>query len=306
MFRKNLAAVALGALLATGGAHAITTSVALELALVIDVSGSVCSTAFDAFACPGLGTSEYQLQLDGYRAAFNDAGVRSAIESFAPSGGIAVGVYFFSQGVMRELGWQALATGAQSAAFGDAMGALARPRPTALTAISPSTGWEGVAGSGPILNTGTNVAGGIQAGAWGMEHNDFAGARRVIDVSGDGVQNSLLSGMGSCFENSAACNQVVDGVRASLAPDIVVNGLAIEGDLGVGGLTTWYGQYVQRGGFVVTAAGFDDFERAVVLKIGREIAGPEAAPVPVPESETMLMFFFGLLGIAAVVHRRAD
>lgn len=295
---KNLTAAALCALLGTGGAHAVSTHVALELALVIDVSGSVCTTAGDALACPGLTTSEYQLQLNGYRTAFNDPGVKSAIESFAPSGGVAVGVYFFAQGVIQASSWQQLSTGAQAAAFGDAIGSIVRPKPTATTAISPTTGFVGAPSSGPILNTGTNIAGGIQAAAWGLANNGFDGTRRVIDVSGDGIQNSLLSGTGSCVQGSVACNAVVDGVRAALPLDIVVNGLAIEGDFGADGVSTWYDAHVRQGGFVISASGFQDFERAVVLKIGREIAGP------VPEPATLGLFCFGLAGIGLMLHRR--
>lgn len=298
MSLKYLTAAALCALLGTGGAHAVTTHVALELALVIDVSGSVCSTAGDTLACPGVTTSEYQLQLNGYRTAFNDPGVKSAIESFAPSGGVAVGVYFFSQGVIRGFNWQQLSTGAQSAAFGDAIGSFWRPRPTDTTAINPSTGYEGAPASGPILNTGTNIAGGLQAAAWGLANNAFSGSRRVIDVSGDGIQNSLLSGMGSCADNSAACNAVVDGARGALALDIVVNGLAIEGALGRNGVTSWYDEHVRQGGFVLSASGFEDFERAVVLKIGREIAGA------VPEPVTAALFCAGLAGIGLLLRRR--
>ena len=295
----NLTAAALCALLGTGGAHAVaTTHVALELALVIDVSGSVCSYAGDALACPGLDTSEYQLQLNGYRTAFNDPGVKSAIESFAPTGGVAVDVYFFSQGVIRGLSWQQLSTGEQAAAFGDVIGSIARPKPTATTAINPVTGFEGAPASGPILNTGTNIAGGLQAAAWGLANNGFEGTRRVIDVSGDGIQNSILSGTGNCAQGSVACNAVVDNVRAALPLDIVVNGLAIEGDFGTDGVSTWYDAHVRQGGFVISARGFEDFERAVVLKIGREIAGP------VPEPSTLVLFFAGLAGMGWLLRRR--
>jgi hypothetical protein len=64
---------------------------------------------------------------------------------------------------------------------------------------------------------------------------------------------------------SSCINAVVDDVRAALPLDIVVNGLAIEGDYGSNGLATWYDAHVRRGGFVISARGFDDFERAAVL-----------------------------------------
>ena len=54
---------------------------------------------------------------------------------------VAVGVYFFSQGVIRAMSWQQLSTGAESAAFGDAIGSIVRPKPTATTAMPSRSAW---------------------------------------------------------------------------------------------------------------------------------------------------------------------
>ncbi len=143
-----LAASALGF---TAGAQAAP--VALELALLVDVSGSVDN-------------NEYLLQRNGYVNAFNDAGIQAAIASFA--GGIAV-TYIEWSGAAEQsvkVGWTHITDAASASAF--------------ATSISNATrNFFGLTAPGSAINFVAPLFSG----------NGFEGARWVIDVSGDGAQN---------------------------------------------------------------------------------------------------------------------
>lgn len=144
-------AIATGIIGATTSAHAVP--VALELALLIDVSGSV-----DA--------NEYALQKTGYVNAFNDAFIQSRIASLP--GGIAVTyIEWASQNQQAQLvGWTLLTDAASSSAF--------------ATAIQSTTRiFSGSTAPGSAINFATPL----------FSNNDFEGDRWVIDVSGDGTAN---------------------------------------------------------------------------------------------------------------------
>ncbi len=148
-------AIATGAFGAASSAHAVP--VALELALLIDVSGSVDAT-------------EYALQKTGYVNAFNDAFIQSRIASLA--GGIAVTyIEWGSSNQQSQLvGWTHLTDAASSSAF--------------ATAISNTNrAFSGLTAPGSAINFATPLFTG----------NGFEGDRWVIDVSGDGEQNDGAS-----------------------------------------------------------------------------------------------------------------
>jgi len=226
------------------------TPVSLELLLVMDVSGSI-----DA--------NEFALQRTGYVNAFNSAAIQSAIASFAGSGGIAVSLVQFSSTAVQSIGWTQLTDAASASAFATAIGNMAR--------------------SGSV---GNNTAPGtaINFGAPLFNNNGFEGARLVMDVSGDGAENTGAD--------------TSDARDAAFAAGITINGLPIGDAI----LQTWYANnIVTPGGFLTAASGFDTFGAAVATKIGREIENPPE----VPEPTTYAMLGAGLLALAGLKRRKA-
>lgn len=145
------------ALLVGGQASAIP--VALELALLVDTSGSVTA-------------AEYALQRDGYMNAFLNATVQANIATL--TGGIAV-LYMEWSGTGQQIvkqNWIHISNAAQATAFANTIG-------TFTQAFSGSTA------PGSALNFATPLFGTETGGA----DNGFESARQVIDVSGDGAEN---------------------------------------------------------------------------------------------------------------------
>lgn len=144
-----LAAAALVASATTGNAATI---VGLELALLVDVSGSVDGT-------------EYNLQKGGYINAFQNPTVQAAI---AAAGGIAV-TYIEWSGASQQaqlVGWTHVTDATSANAFAAAIAATSRA-------------FSGLTAPGSAINFATPL----------FFSNSFDGSRLVIDVSGDGEQN---------------------------------------------------------------------------------------------------------------------
>lgn len=212
---------------------AAETAVDLELALAIDVSRSIDD-------------GEARLQRDGYINAFRDPEVIQAIET-GVLGRIAVG-YFEWAGFGHAdviVDWVLIEDAASANAFADAL-QQGYPYPASRTSIS----------------------GAIEFAQPWFDNNGFAGTRRVVDISGDGPNN---------------WGEPVTVARdRAVAAGITINGLPIL-DTGAGpfsrfnipDLDLYYRDCVigGTGAFLVVAADFNDFARAVRRKLVLEIAG---------------------------------
>jgi hypothetical protein len=210
-------------LLAGPAATRSRTPVNIELLLALDASASI-------------DREEFALQMRGISEAFSSPEVLEAVENLKPLG-VAVGIsQWGGPGESRLLiEFTHIETAQDSKAFGFMVGRSFRFIGATTTSIS------------------TAITDGVAL----LDRNAFEGQRIVIDVSGDGKQNS-----GEPLEDARALAQL---------HGITINGLAIEADEAE--LTEYYRQNVIVGSeaFVETASDFEDFARAIRAKLVREL-----------------------------------
>jgi hypothetical protein len=207
-------------------------AVDLELIMAVDVSGSIDE-------------EEAALQRKGYVDAFRHKDVIAAITS-----GILrrIAVAYFEwagDGWLQPVAdWTVIASEADSLAFADR-----------LASTTP--------GAGPW----TSISSAIDFAAPMFDANAIEGTRRVIDISGDGPNNT---------------GRLVNEARdEAVAKRIVINGLPIMNDrMNVSrppmpNLDLYYRNCVigGPGAFIVVAENFQTFARAIRRKLVLEIAG---------------------------------
>jgi hypothetical protein len=195
----------------------------IELLLALDVSASV-------------DRQEFELELQGIAAAFRDPEILEAVKNLKPLG-VAIAVsQWGGPGESRVIiPFTHIESARDAKAFGFLVGRTYRF----------------------IGATSTSIVTAIENGVTMMESNGFDGQRKVIDISGDGEDNSNLSLPAA--RNYASRNGVI------------INGLAIEAD--EGHLATYYENNVIQGvdSFVEQANDFEDFARAIRIKLLREL-----------------------------------
>jgi hypothetical protein len=228
-------------------------AVDLLLVLAVDVSLSIDE-------------DDGRLQQEGYRSALADAAVLAAVQGGANGAiGLAYVEWAGTAFQRRLVPWTRIAGRADAEAW------AAR-----LAAAHSEAGSPYALAAGDASLSGTSIARGIWFSVLTLGEAPWQAGRRVIDVSGDGVDDGARS-------------SPVEGSRDwAVEQGITINGLAIEGDpyfrnTYPGKLLADYYRDAVAGGpgaFVVAADGFGAFHAAVRRKLIREIAGLGVGPAP--------------------------
>jgi hypothetical protein len=229
--RRRFAGIALALALVAAITAGFTTraesrTVDLQLVLAVDASGSVDATRFE-------------LQRRGYADAFANPRVLKAIRS-GPLQAIAVTMVQWTGPSLQVqvVSWSIIEDEASAAAFARSIGAAPRR----------------------LFRGGTSISGALDYASQLFAGSGFVSDRRIIDISGDGANNS----------GRPADAARDDAVRAG----IVINGLpilALEPELDI-----FYRDNVigGPGSFVRPVDSFDHFGEAILDKLITEIAGP--------------------------------
>ena len=202
-----------------------TQPVDLALVLAVDASGSVNDTRFE-------------LQKRGYAAALRHPQVLRAIRS-GPAQAIAVMMVQWTGPHMQAetVGWRRITDGATAEAF------------AAVVDNAPRQ----------LFSGGTSLSGAIDHAVKLFAGIPYPWSRRVIDISGDGVNNRG--------------RPVNDARDEAVAAGIVINGLPILA------LDPGLDRYFERnviggpGAFVIAAQSYETFADAILKKLIIEIAG---------------------------------
>ncbi len=208
------------------------TEVSIALVLAVDTSGSVSAERFE-------------LQKQGYAAAFRNPQVLSAIRSLDTQS-IAVTVMQWTGPLLHVVvvDWTLVKEEVSANAF--AASITAAPR--------------------QLFGGGTSISGAIDYSRLLLLQSPFRGARRVIDISGDGSNNS---GRPVALARDEA---VHDGIGINGLPILAVEP----------GLDRYYYDYVigGPGAFMIPADNYDTFADAVLKKLINEIARREPDTKP--------------------------
>jgi hypothetical protein len=208
---------------------AAETAVDLQLVLAVDTSGSVSEARFE-------------LQKQGYVAAFRSPQLLRAISS-GRSNAIAVTMTQWTGPALQiqVVPWMLVRDEASMRAVADAIAAAPRQ----------------------LFSGGTSISGAIDHAVTLFPKSEFKGARRVIDVSGDGANN----------RGRPAAEARDEAVRAGIS----INGLpilALEPNLDKYYETNVIGG---PGAVMIVAESYETFTEAVLKKLIVEIS---AAPPP--------------------------
>ena len=203
------------------------TDVTVAIVLAVDTSGSVSNARFE-------------LQKQGYAAAFRNPQVVNAIRSL-PTQAIAVTMMQWTGSRLHVVvaDWTLINDKASADAFAAAIDAAPRQ----------------------LFGGGTSISGAIDYSRVLLAGSPFRATRHVIDISGDGSNNSGRS------VTQARDEAVADGIG--------INGLPIL--TGEPGLDRYYYDNVigGPGAFMIPAANYDTFADAILKKLINEIADAE-------------------------------
>lgn len=208
----------------------------LEIVLAMDGSGSISA-------------DEFLLQVIGTAAALRDESVQQAILS-GPTGRVAIAAVIWSDAAFPKYPteWHLLNSPQSINAFAQRLLNFNNP--------ANASKRQGKGGGG------TGIGDGIVYALEMIRSNRFDGARKVVDVSGDGVETDPW------FKKAFT---LPDARRLARAQGVTINGLAILTD-------NWRLHHYYRaevisgpGAFVVKAVNFDAFAMAIRNKLLREM-----------------------------------
>jgi hypothetical protein len=224
MFHLFRALLAIWFIATLAGPAVAETKVDIALVLAVDVSLSIDD-------------EEFALQRAGYAAAFRNPHVIDAITS-GGTGTMAVTYIQWSGATEQQqiIAWRLIRDEASAVSFAAELAAAGRL----------------------VASGSTSLSGAIDVSARLLRESGFAATRRVIDISGDGYNNS---GRLPIYARDEA-----------VAEGITINGLAILKNEPL--LEGYYERNVMggQGAFVMTAEDFGDFAQAILGKLVREVA----------------------------------
>lgn len=217
--------------------RADTREVDLLLVLAADVSRSIDDAKF-------------KLQRDGYAAAISDPAIVKAMQSVGPHR--RIGLIFIEWAGVGEtkiiVDWSSVGTPAEARIFADAV--LAAPRP---------------------FYGRTSIAGAIDVGMEQMQLSPYKSDRRIIDISGDGTNNSGRE-ITAARDTATSQGIVINGIVILSAVPLPFNPAHTHPP---GGLLAYYENNVigGPGSFALAADSFETFGQAMRTKLIKEIAG---------------------------------
>ncbi|MFO1163576.1 MAG: DUF1194 domain-containing protein [Reyranellaceae bacterium] len=229
----GVARAAAAGLLGLAGPAVAEEPVDIELALAVDVSISVDGT-------------ELALQRQGLSAAFRDPAIIDAIAGNAAGVAVMVMLWAGADQQLVAVDWRHLTDATSSRAFADEI--------DRALAVDPE------------LQGKTAIGNALHVAMGAIRDNAYLGARRKIDLSGDGHANEGFK---------------PDRVRDyAVLSGITVSGLAILNDEPY--LEQYYREHVigGPGAFVMTAADYRDFVEAIRRKLLRELSPVEISGQP--------------------------
>lgn len=208
----------------------------LELVLAMDASGSVSE-------------KEYLLQLRGTAAAFRDLEIIEAIQA-GPTGRIAIALMLWSDASNPK----------------DKSPWFILKDPNSISQFASFVEGFQIGENNDVSlggGGGTGIGSGVQEALNMIATNGHTGLRKVIDVSGDGIETEFDFSKGIMIRDA----KLLAGLQ-----NVTINGLPILGGDSPN-LDTYYQSEVISGpgAFIVVADGFDDFGRAIRQKLLREI-----------------------------------
>ncbi len=213
---------------------AIAEEVDVELVMAVDGSGSV-------------NPQEMELQFQGYINAFRNPVIQNAMRS-GPTGKVAVALVVWSDRYLPKLQteWFRISSAQDAERFATALESLHQQVKILY-----------------VTKGGTEIGAGIGYALAMLEQNQFSGLRKIVDVSGDGIETRPYS---------TSVMRLPQARIIANSRNVVINGLAIANDFY--NLERYYRENVIQGtgSFVIKAKDFEAFGEAIHRKLLREFS----------------------------------